>query len=265
MLEGSDNFSGGIVVGGGSLIVGNFSGTIAISGGLVATNGGSVVLDQNAGNISGNVIIGAGSSVQVGADDSYGAVPSGAVDMDGTLAFNNSSPDLTVGNVISGSSTGSLVKNDANTVTLTGASTFTGNITVNDGVLSNNITAANNGSTGGFGASTNSGRTITVAAGAALLGGKNNWFGNQGVQDADLPAIIVNGGTVAASNYTSIGNITLNDGALLTHNSSAAGTNYAGFQFRGTVTVGGASASSITSLNGKEIMSAQTPFSTWPT
>jgi len=251
MLEGSDNFSGGIVVGGGALLYSNiFASTVTVAGGLTVTNGGSVMLDHF-GTISGNTVIGTGSSLQIGANDIYGNLPSGSVTLNGTLIFNRTDPVVSVGGVISGTTTGILVQSNADIVALGGASTFAGNINVYAGTLSNNISSGTDvgpgSSTGGFGGA-GTGRTITVAAGATLSGRGNNWFG-RGTNG--VPAIIVNGGTVFASRYTALGNLTLNNGATLSQaGSSSDSAVYQGYELLGSVTVGGSSASTITSLNG---------------
>jgi autotransporter-associated beta strand protein len=217
-------------------------------GGLTVTNGGSVILDQD-GTISGGTIIGSGSSVQLGENDQWGQLPSGAITMNGTLIFNNSSGnDVTVASVISGASTGNLVQSNANNVTLAGSSDFTGNVLVNSGTLTD--TKVGNGSSGGLGA-TAAGKTITVNSGATLVI-PQNVFGGNTVAEANMPSFIINGGTVNdTTKYTSIGSVTLNDGATLTQ-SPASVNNYQGYQFRGSITVGGSSPSTISTGNGAD-------------
>lgn len=245
LAEGSDNFSGGIVVGGGSLILSNTFGAVAISGGIQVTNG-SVVLDQ-IGTISGNTLIESGAGVQVGFDDIYGSLPSGTVTLNGNLVFDQTG-SFSVVNVISGASTGNLIVTNSNNVTLSGANTFTGNIHVNGGTLTDGKVGASDGSTGGLGAAV-AGRTITVASGATLILAQNT-FGAASVVNVNMPAMVINGGTVSdLTKYTTIGNVTLNNGANLTQDVSATST-YQGYQFLGSITVGGSSYSTITSENG---------------
>ncbi len=245
LAEGSDNFSGGIIVGGGSLVLSNAFGSVAITGGMQVTNG-SVVLDQ-VGTISGDTLIQSGASVQVGYNDIYGALPSGTVTLNGNLVFDQTG-SFSVANVISGASTGNLIVTNSNNVTLSGVNTFTGNIRVNSGTLTDGKVGAGDGSTGGLGAAA-AGRTITIASGATLILAQNA-FGAAGVVNANMPSIVINGGTVNdLTKYTTIGNVTLNDGANLTQDVSATGT-YQGYQFLGSVTVGGSSYSTIASQNG---------------
>jgi len=148
---------------------------------------------------------------------------------------------------------GSLIKIGTGTTTLTnGTSSFTGNVTVNQGTLE--ATTANSGANSSLGARI-AGRTITVNAGATMLWSTNNIIGGGGQSAASLPNIIVNGGTFNSSRYNMIGNINLN-GGLLTQAASdggnaGAGGSYQGYQFIGTVTVSGTSPSTITTTNGK--------------
>ena len=245
--EGNDNFSGGITVGGGTLIYYLTYGTAAVSGGLTVTNGGNAILDES-GTIAGGMTIGAGSSVQLGANDSgFGNIPSGTVTVNGTLIFNRQD-DFTVSGAIGGASTGSLVQSNINNVTLSGASTFTGNVLVNSGTIAD--TKLGDGNSGGLGAAA-AGKTITVNSGATLVI-PQNVFGGNTVPEANMPAFIINGGTVNdITKYTAIGSVTLNNGATLTQSPSSVNS-YQGYQFRGSITVGGSSPSTISTGNGAD-------------
>ena len=90
------------------------------------------------------------------------------------------------------------------------------------------------------------GKTITVASGATLSFTSNNIFGN-GVANSDLPALVLNGGTLSSTRYNVLGDVALNGGILTQASTDSA--SYEGYQFRGTVTVGGSAASSITTGN----------------
>jgi autotransporter-associated beta strand protein len=147
--SGGDDFSGGVIAGGGLLVLSNTS--VSIAGGLTVTNGllkiahsgaisgglnvsqtGGALLDQ-AGTIAGNLTIAAGTTVQLGNNDALGALPSGTVTDNGALVFNRSDTALAVGSVISGA--GSVTNNGSGTVTLNVAQTYTGGTTVNAGTL----------------------------------------------------------------------------------------------------------------------------------
>ena len=70
-----------------------------------------------------------------------------------------------------------------------------------------------------------------------------NVFGSMANNDA--PAVVANGATVNSNDYNAIGDITLNGSNLA--QSSTRGGDLRGYQFRGTVTVGGTAASTISS------------------
>ena len=171
---GGDSFSGGITLGGGTLILSNTSVGIAggititngtltdahggtISGGLTVTNG-SALLDGT-GTISGNASIASGATIQVGNNDANGSLPSGSVTDNGVLMFSQTA-DVTVANVISG--TGSLSKNNNNVLILSALNSFSGGAAINAGKLQ---------VTGGGGNTGLGGGNTTVNAGGTLIGG----------------------------------------------------------------------------------------------
>jgi fibronectin-binding autotransporter adhesin len=106
---GGDNFAGGIVV-----------------------HGGTLVLDNPNSAIPGGLTNDPGTTVQIGNNDGNGVLPSGFIQIDGSLVFNQSI-DRTVSAVISGS--GSLTQAGTNTLTLTSAQAYTGNTIVSKGTL----------------------------------------------------------------------------------------------------------------------------------
>jgi autotransporter-associated beta strand protein len=159
------------------------------------------------------------------------------------------STNMTITGVVSGTGFG-ITKTGAGTLTLSGAGTFTGNIAVNAGMLvANTTTGASNGSTGPLGNTATAGRTVTVASGATLELDSNNVFGGTGNALANMPAVTVNGGMLNATRYNQLGNITLN-AATLSQSVTDTG-NYNGYQFLGTVTVGGTVPSTISTGNAK--------------
>ncbi len=106
---GGDDFSGGIIVNDGTLLLDNANS--AIAGGLTV-NGGTV---------------------QIGNNDTNGALPGGSVTVNGSLIFAKTNSVL-VGVPISG--TGSLTqKGSGGTLTLTGANNYSGATTVTNGTL----------------------------------------------------------------------------------------------------------------------------------
>lgn len=168
----------------------------------------------------------------------------GNIRTDGALEF-NSIGNTTITETVEG--TGSLVKSGAGTLLLSQAgNTFSGNVTVNSGILQTG-SAIGAGTNGHLGLVSGS-RTVTVNTGT-LSFTANNVFGGSGKTAATIPAITLNGGTLTSARFNILGNITL-QGATLTQSTTDSG-NYEGYQFLGTVTVGGGSASTISSGNGR--------------
>jgi len=226
---GGDNFSGGITVSNGTLI-----------------------LDNEFSAITGGLLINTGATVQVGTNEPLNFnLPSGTLTDNGTLLFNEGAA-VAMSAVIGGS--GGVSQMGSGTLTLSGINTFSGNIVVSNGTtLIDNRLAANDGSNAGLGSSPAPGRTITIGANATLNGTVQNWFGSA-LPDANFPSLIVNGGTVTSSHYTAIGSVTLSNGATLTSSGSPESQPnlYQAFQLRGTITVSGSSASTISSSVGKD-------------
>ena len=97
----------------------------------------------------------------------------------------------------------------------------------------------------------NGSRNIIVGAGAQLIWTVNNTFIGGGGNAANLPTITLNGGVLSSTRFNVVPNIVLNDGALLTQSATDGPGAYEGYQFIGTVTVGGSVPSSMTTGNGK--------------
>lgn len=169
-----------------------------------------------------------------------------------TLADSVATPTITVENqsttlgvVLAGAD--GLVKDGGGTLVLNNlANTFGGNLAVAGGTL-RTPSGVGNGTTGPLGA-VNGSRQIIVAGGATLDFQGNNVFGGSGESAATLPALTLSG-TLSSTRFNILGNLTLNGGTL-TQASTDSG-NYEGYQFLGTVTVGGSTPSTIASTNGK--------------
>ena len=155
--------------------------------------------------------------------------------------------DIAAGtNTYAGTWTGnllSLTKTGAGTAVLSGAgSNFGGDVLVSQGTLS-----ATTGLTAlGQPLAT---RTVTVASGATLDLGINNVFGGGGAALPTLMAVVVNGGNLTTNNYNVLGALSLNGAAVLDVWTGIPGA-YQAFEYKGQVTVGGSTASTIGTTNG---------------
>lgn len=247
-LGGANTHTGGTIVEQGVLTLdhaaalGGATAALTVNGGTVDLNGYNVTL----GTLSG---LAGGAITNTSLDPSILTLGIAA-----DSAYNCQINDGT------GGSTVSLVKKGAATVTSSGGGTFTGPVSIEDGLFIANTWVFNVPNWSSFGnCQTLEPRTITVTTPGALSFTTNAVFGNQNADTSLLPEIILNETSLDSTRYNQIGAITLN-GGFLNQTSSDAG-NYQGYQFKGEVTVTGAAASSIQSFNGKaNHLSADTLF-----
>jgi fibronectin-binding autotransporter adhesin len=142
-----------------------------------------------------------------------------------------------------------LVKEGVNSLTLpAAASTFNGTLIVNNGLLVGSSLGNAAGASGCLGAANVAGRQISVNAPGTLSFTSNNIFGN-GVGNSNLPTLNITGTTVNSTRYNTVGAVVLNGGTL-SQSATDSGA-YEGYQFKGLRHVGGATASTISSGNGK--------------
>ena len=156
--------------GGSQLYSGAVNGGTTFSGTLVKAGSGTWIIDQVLDSIAATTIM--GGVLQVGNADTNGSLGTGNVVDNATLAFNRSD-NLTFANTISGS--GALNKLGANTLTLTGANTYTGNTVVSGGTL-----VLNGGSTTSRLLRANAGTEIDYGGGVSV-GGNLSGTGTQRV------------------------------------------------------------------------------------
>jgi autotransporter-associated beta strand protein len=108
--SGGDNFTGGVTV-----------------------NTGALILDNPNSAILGNTTVDFGGTLQCGNNDGFGNLPSGNVLLNGRLIFNRTN-NLSIGNLISGF--GRLIKTNTDIVTLTRNNlNWTGAVTIAQGTL----------------------------------------------------------------------------------------------------------------------------------
>jgi autotransporter-associated beta strand protein len=105
---GGDDFTGGIIV-----------------------NGGTVILDNTNATMAGGLTIISGTA-QIGNNDANGTLPSGGISDDGLLVF-NAANNLTIGTPITGG--GALVQKGSGKVILGGANVYSGSTVVSNGTL----------------------------------------------------------------------------------------------------------------------------------
>jgi len=155
LLGGTGHLSGSgrlIMSGSGTLVLTETGGD-DFSGGI-AVNSGTLVLDIPNSAASGGMSVGPGATVVIGNNDSNGGVPSGNITNNGLMTFNQTGSS-TLSNPISGF--GALIKNNANILTLTASNGWLGSTLLNAGTLQ----LAGDGS---LACTTN----ISLAAGATL-------------------------------------------------------------------------------------------------
>jgi fibronectin-binding autotransporter adhesin len=237
-----------------------FNGTTTLSAGSLRLANGLALQSSTLSNaVAGGVIF--DSSVASNTFTLGGLSGAGAIALQNnagtpapialTIGANNAG--TTYSGVMSGA--GSLTKIGTGTSILSnGGNSFTGNVVVNSGTLQTGTGVSAASANTAFGAKATPGRTIMVNAGATLNLTTNNVFGGGGGSAASLYSIIVNGGTFSSTRYNMLPNVTLNGGTLVqsaTDGVTGQGSSYEGYQFIGTITVGGSSPSTISTTNGK--------------
>ncbi|EKC9953410.1 autotransporter-associated beta strand repeat-containing protein [Salmonella enterica] len=245
-LSGANSYTGGTTISGGTLIASNVE---ALGTGDVTDN---AVLELNTGGDFDNAISGSGQVVKSGDETltlsgtntytggttisggtlvatSVDALGSGDVTDNAVLELNTGG---TFDNVISGS--GQVVKSGDETLTLSGANSYTGGTTISGGTLvASNVEALGSGdvtdnatlelNTGGDfdNAISGSGQVVKSGGDTLTLSGSNTYTGGT----------LISGGTLVASNVEALGSgdvtndavLELNTGGDFTNNISGSG------------------------------------------
>jgi autotransporter-associated beta strand protein len=131
-------FSGTGKLSGNTSLTKSGTGTLTLAGtggddftGGIIVNGGTVILDNTNATMAGGLTILAGTA-QVGNNDGQGTLPSGGISDDGLLVFNGTN-NLTVGTAITGG--GAVVQKGSGKVTLSAANTHSGSTVVSNGTF----------------------------------------------------------------------------------------------------------------------------------
>ena len=252
----------------GSYFVGAFAtGVMTQSGGLVSINsaspeglrlghgaGGNGTYNLNGGTLelsklsigtaTGTFNFGGGTLKANGTLST--SVPMSLTGIGGNATVDSNGNSVTFSGALSG--VGGLTKTGTGTLTLSNEfSSYAGNVLISQGTLDTTGPPAGlglNPTTGQLGNPQTVGRTVTVSNGAVLRMGDNDLFGNHG-STPNASVVIDAGGLVHNGGfYNILQNLTLNGGELRAN--GGANASFPAYFLRGTVTVGGSQASTIT-------------------
>ena len=240
---------GGIVAGTGSLFaLYNYNVTVAATYGVAGSNRAANTIMYSG---PGNATQPAGATFTLNGLMNVGG---GTLTDNQTLTIGTSN-DLVVATMtnpiimtgVISNNAGALTKVGPSFLTLSGANTFAGNVTISGGTL-NDANAENslNPVAGGLGNPQTAGRSVTVNNGGVLNFAVANALGNTSTTPP-LALVVNNGGLVvspaALGGSNVLGNVTINGGTLTTGNGVSASNQ--SYLFGGTVTFGGNSPSAI--------------------
>ncbi|MBI3162007.1 MAG: autotransporter-associated beta strand repeat-containing protein, partial [Chloroflexi bacterium] len=192
-LSGANTFTGGVTLNAGRLNINNASalgtGTFTVNGGTTIgnTNATLTLSTNNPQNWNGDFTFAGSSNLNLG---------TGAVTMSANRQVTISANTLTVGGVIGDGGSGySLAKAGAGTLTLAGANTFTGGVTINAGTLSI-ATINNGGAAGGLGAASNAAANLVLGGGTLAYTGATASTDRQMTLSANSTIDVAGTGTV---------------------------------------------------------------------
>ena len=237
--------AGGTLTNSGAFV--SVLGALNLNGGTLTTTGGNATLGS--WGLKGTVTVNGGAVTStISATGTNGAVELGQALVTGVtfnVADGSAATDLLISAVLkNGTSDGataqpsSLTKTGAGTLALSGANTFSGGLTVNQGTVVVSNTLSNTAT-----------NTITVNSGGVFNAGASNLFG--AFTATPLAPLVINAGATVTNNgafYSVLGPITLNGGTL----NSAGGFNasYLSWGLKDVVTVNGGAVTSTISSTG---------------
>ncbi len=239
-LSGANTFASGLSLNNGTLNVNNAAalgtGTVTIAGGTLDNTSGAAITSStnNAQNWNGNFTFAGTNNLNLG---------TGTVTLAATRTVTTSAGELTVGPITDGAGTFGLVKQGAGTLTLAGAGTYDGGVTLSAGTLNvNNNTALGTGTLtlGGGQLSTTAGsvtatNAVSLTTSSTINVGAGNSLALSGIISNTTSSSLTKSGegslTLSGVN-TFNGGVILNAGTLrATTSASALGA--------GTLTVNG--------------------------
>ena len=235
-LSGANDHTGATVINAGTLAAGvatvpNVSGAFGVNPAVTFANVAGAIMDITGFNTQVGSLTGGGAA--------GGNIVLGAATL--TTGAANASPPAYAG-VISG--TGSLVKIGTGTLTLSGANSLTGDITVNGGtVVAARVNNVLNPVTSALG-NPQVAHNITVNSTGTLSFAQGDTFG--GADSNIVSTLVVNAGGTATNTvgfFTNLGPVILNGGTLTTAGGAVVG--YQSYSLGSNVTVGGSVASTI--------------------
>lgn len=230
---------------------------------------GATVISAASGTTSALEVVGTGDLIMGSSDltmngrmdlSSHNATI-GALTGNGLIFANYGTRTLTLGaNNHSGTFSGSiqdstwgtgvklgLIKNGSGSQTFSNTNNYSGDFAINAGTVIVSASSPTAGSGSALGSNVPS-RTITIGP-ATLVLSINNVFGGTGVSPAARPKLVLHG-TLTSTRYNVLPDLTLNGGVLRNSNSTDP-SNYDGFQFVGSITVGGTSAATFDTTTGR--------------
>ncbi len=262
---------GGSISGGANGLTKAGAGTLAIGGsgsftGATTISAGAIQLTSSNALATSTVTISAANGLTfspgIGTFNLGGLAGASNEQLDSTsntpvtLAVGANGASTTYSGVLSdaaGAGAG-LIKTGTGTLTLSGSSTYTGNIVINSGTLFTTFAnAVLNITASALGNPSIAGRVVTVNNGGTLVfaGAGGNDLGNSADTAMPLAFVINQGGTVMLNlGNTPLGPVTLNGGTLTAAPTSGGSQIWYGtYYFNGDITVGGTSPSTISSTS----------------
>ncbi|MEN6558707.1 MAG: autotransporter-associated beta strand repeat-containing protein, partial [Thermoguttaceae bacterium] len=207
-----------------------FNATVAgvISGNGALTKTGAGTLTMTASNTYAGATTVSAGTLQIGDGGTTGSLSSGTISIGSgaNLTFNRSS-SLILGNIISGA--GSLTKLNTNTLTLTGANSYTGATNVDAGILQ--IGAGATSGTIGSGA-------LAVNSGATLKFNRSDAYTVDNTISGGGALIVAGGGTLTYTGASTLSGTTSISSSTLSSTTLQLGDGTTNGEYAGTILIG---------------------------